>query len=57
MMGPLEERIIVELSAYVLERLHEDDEFILSRGHAGRADPRSLLLLAPVSTRPTLEKR
>jgi len=45
----------VELSAYVLERLHEDDEFILSRGHAGRADPRSLLLLAPVSTRPTLE--
>jgi hypothetical protein len=33
MMGGLEERIIVELSAYVLERLHEDDEFILSRGH------------------------
>jgi serine/threonine protein kinase len=48
-------RIVVELSAYVLERLHEDDEFTLYRGRAKEADPRSVLLLAPVSAHPTLE--
>jgi serine/threonine protein kinase len=47
--------IVVDLSAYVLERLHEDDQFILYRGHADRGDPPSILLLAPGSTHPTLE--
>src|SRR5262249_40135533 len=47
--------IVVVPSQYVLERLREDDEFILSRGRAGGADPRSVLLLEPVSAHPTLE--
>src|SRR5258707_11761107 len=43
----------MELSGYLLERLREDDEFILHRAHSGQGP--SLLLLAPVSTRPTTE--
>jgi PAS domain S-box-containing protein len=46
---------VVELSAYILERLHQDDEFTLYRGRAEDTDPRSVLLLAPVSAHPTLE--
>jgi serine/threonine protein kinase len=45
----------VELSEYILERLHEDGNFILYRGHANRADPSSILLLAPMSAHPTLD--
>ena len=45
----------MEPSAYVLERLHDDDEFILYRGHAQGADPQSILLLTPASAHPTLE--
>jgi predicted ATPase len=45
----------VELSEFVVERLHEDDEFILYRGHAKRADLHSILLLAAVSAYPTVE--
>ena len=45
----------MEVSAYVLERLHEDDEFILYRGRAEGTDPPSILVSAPVSGRPTLE--
>jgi serine/threonine protein kinase len=45
----------MELSAYALEALHEDGEFILYRGRHRRhtdASPSSLLLLAPVAPRP-----
>jgi predicted ATPase/transcriptional regulator with GAF, ATPase, and Fis domain len=45
----------VDLSAYVLERLHGDDEFILHRGHTNGADPRSILLLEAASAHPSLE--
>jgi len=51
----VDRRIVLDLSTYVFERLHEDDEFILYRGHAKRADLRSILLLAAVSAYPTLE--
>ncbi|HWW82215.1 MAG TPA: protein kinase, partial [Vicinamibacterales bacterium] len=51
----VDRRIVLDLSTYVFERLHEDAEFILSRGRAERADPRSILLLAPVSAHPSLE--
>jgi hypothetical protein len=40
----------VELSADILELLCKDDEFLLYRDK-----PSSVLLLAPVSTRPALE--
>src|SRR4051812_14823134 len=49
----------VELLDYVLEPLRQDEEFILYRGHARHAQPASVLLLAPASTRPapqTLKK-
>lgn len=47
---------IVELSGYVLEPLRKDDEFILYRGQQrSQADAPSVLLLAPVSTRPAPE--
>ena len=39
----------VELSDYVLERLREDEEFILDRAHPGDADEVPVLLLAPAS--------
>jgi PAS domain S-box-containing protein len=44
----------VELSGYLLEPLREDEEFILYRAHAKQIEPRSVLLLAPVSTQPSL---
>ena len=54
-MVPHKGRIIVDLSAYVLERLHEDDQFTLYRGYAETADPRSILLREPVAADPGLE--
>ncbi|MGH9763429.1 MAG: ATP-binding protein, partial [Blastocatellia bacterium] len=46
----------VDLSEYVLEPLRRDEEFILSQGwHQNRPDAPSVLVLAPVSTRPTPE--
>jgi PAS domain S-box-containing protein len=46
----------VELSEYVLEPLRKDEEFILYRGqHHNQVDEPSVLLLAPVSTRPAPE--
>ncbi len=48
----------MELSAYALEALHADGEFILYRGRHRRhadASPSSLLLLAPVAPRPARE--
>jgi len=45
----------VELSEYLFEPLREDEEFVLYRGHAKQGEPRSVLLLAPVSTRPILK--
>src|SRR5258708_27648852 len=46
----------MELSEYALELLRKDEEFILYRGqHRRQADAPSVLLLAPVSTRPTPE--
>ena len=49
----------VQLSDYSLERLREDDEFILYRAHAKQTELASVLLLATVSNRPgheTLKK-
>jgi len=49
---------VVELGEYALEPLRKDEEFILYRGlHRSQkdADPPSILLLAPVSTRPAPE--
>ena len=51
----VDRRIVLDLSTYVFERLHEDAEFILSRGRAERGDPQSILLLAPVSAHPSLD--
>jgi hypothetical protein len=46
----------VEFSEYMLEPLREDEEFTLYRGrHRNQAEVPSVLLLAPVSTHPTLE--
>ena len=45
----------MELSKYVVERLREDEEFILYRGHAAGADPTSILMLGPVPTHPRLD--
>ncbi|HXA04479.1 MAG TPA: serine/threonine-protein kinase, partial [Bryobacteraceae bacterium] len=47
----------MELSEYVLEPLRKDEEFILYRGqHRNhQVDAPSVLLLAPVSTRPAPE--
>jgi PAS domain S-box-containing protein len=46
----------VELSEYVLDRIREDEEFVLYRGHHPR-EPGSppILLLAPASNRPSRE--
>ena len=38
----------MELSKYVVERLREDEEFILYRGHAAGVNPTSILMLGPV---------
>ena len=49
----------MQLSGYSLDRLLDDGEFILYRAHAKQAEPPSVLVLAPASTRPspdTLEK-
>ena len=45
----------MNLSEYLLEPLREDEEFILYRGQAKQTEAPSVLLLAPVSTRPALE--
>ena len=46
----------MELSEYVLEPLRKDEEFILYRGQRrNQVDAPSVLLLAPVSTRPAPE--
>ncbi len=45
----------MELSAYAFQPLREDEEFILYRGRPRRAEASPVLLLAPVSTRPTPE--
>ena len=45
----------MQLSNYSLERLRDDAEFILYRAHANQSEPPSLLVLAPVSTRPSPE--
>ena len=48
--------MVVELSGYRLEPLREDEEFILYRGRPRKqGDIPSVLLLAPVSTRPALD--
>ena len=44
----------MELLGYALEPLCEDEEFILYRGHSKQAEAPSVLLLAPVSSRPAL---
>src|SRR5262249_18561282 len=46
----------MELSGYKIETLRKDEEFILYRGRRrSQADAPSVLLLAPVSTRPAPE--
>jgi hypothetical protein len=45
----------MQLSEYPLDRLRDDGEFILYRGHAKQIEPPSVLLLAPASTRPSPE--
>src|SRR4029079_3393000 len=45
----------MQLSEYSLERLRDDGEFILYRGHANEPGPPSVLLITPASTRPSLE--
>ena len=45
----------MQLSKYSLERLRDDGEFILYRAQAEQMEPPSVLLLAPASTRPSLE--
>jgi hypothetical protein len=46
---------IMELSAYALQPLREDEEFILYRGRPIQADASSVLLLAPTLRHPALE--
>lgn len=51
--------ILVQFSAYFLDRLRDDGEFILYRAHAKQAGLPPVLLLTPASTRPnpdTLKK-
>jgi predicted ATPase/GAF domain-containing protein len=45
----------VQLSKYTVDRLRDDGEFILYRGRAAETERPSVLLLAPASTRPSLE--
>ena len=42
----------MELSEYSLDPLREDGEFILYRAHAKQIEPPSVLVLAPISSRP-----
>ena len=46
----------MELSKYILEPVRKDEEFVLYRGYqVSHTDPPSVLVLAPVTTRPALE--
>src|ERR1700728_2186998 len=45
----------MELSRYIFEPLRRDNEFILYRGHSRLEEQTSLLLLAPVATRPPID--
>jgi PAS domain S-box-containing protein len=45
----------VELSAYALERLRKDQDFVLYRGHSNEGNPSSILLLTTLSRLPTPE--
>src|SRR6202789_1447394 len=45
----------MDLSRYTFEPLRRDDEFILYRSHSPLEEQTSLLLLAPVATRPPIE--
>jgi len=45
----------MELSAYALQPLREDEEFILYRGRPTQAEASSVLLLAPALRHPALE--
>src|SRR5580698_3252233 len=45
----------MELSRYIFEPLRRDDEFILYRSHSRLEEQTSLLLLAPVATRPPID--
>jgi hypothetical protein len=45
----------MELSAYALQPLREDEEFILYRGRSTQAEASSVLLLAPALRHPALE--
>lgn len=45
----------MQLSGYSLARLRDDGEFILYRAHAPQSELPSVLLLTPVSTRPSSE--
>jgi PAS domain S-box-containing protein len=47
--------LIVDLSGYLLDALREDGEFILYRARAKHAETPSVLVLSPVSGRPTVE--
>src|SRR5215467_11467398 len=47
--------LIVDLSGCLLETLREDGEFILYRARAEHAETPCVLLLSPVSNRPTVE--
>jgi len=45
----------VELSAYALERLRKDQDFVLYRGRSNEGNPSSILLLTTLSRLPTPE--
>jgi len=45
----------VDLSGYLLEPLREDGEFVLYRARAKHLELPSVLLLSPVSSRPSVE--
>ena len=45
----------MEFSGYSLDAFREDGEFILYRAHAKQIEPPSVLVLAPVSSRPAPE--
>ena len=45
----------MDLSGYLLEPLREDGEFVLSRARAKHPELPSVLLLSPVSSRPSVE--
>ena len=45
----------MDLSGYVLQPIREDSEFVLYRARAKTLEPSSILLLSPLSSRPSLE--